>query len=67
TITYNKGYPNTPPKVNSSPPIRDVCWDSNGNLHFAMEASGLVWQKYQNYSNPLIYLIDEITEKYKTI
>ena len=67
TITYNQGYPINPPKVNSSPPIRDVCWDSKGNLHFAMDRSHFVWLKYKDYSNPLVYLVDEITEKYKTI
>lgn len=67
TITYNNGYPGNPPKVNSSPPIRDICWDSKGNLHFALEKNQFVWLKYKDYSNPLIYLVDEITEKYRTI
>ncbi len=66
-ITYNKTYPEYPPSVISTPPIRDVCWNSRGELQFAYEGRQFVWSKYKEYSNPLIYLVDEITEKYKTI
>lgn len=66
-ILYNAEYPNNPPKVISTPPIRDACWDNKGILHWAKWGDAFVWSKYQNYSNPLIYLVDEITEKYKTM
>ena len=66
-ITYNKTYPNYPPQVISSPAIRDVCWNSRGELQFAYDENQVVWSKYKEYSNPLVYLVDEITEKYRTI
>ena len=71
-ILHGPGYPLNPPKVVSSPPIRDLCWDSKGELHFAMTESPIkkkdpkfVWRQYIEFSNPLIYIVDEITEKYR--
>ncbi|MHA1299133.1 MAG: hypothetical protein ACTSO9_06860 [Candidatus Helarchaeota archaeon] len=66
-ILYNSNYPENPPKIISTPPIRDVCWDNKGVLHWAKWGDQFVWSKYKDHSNPLIYLADEITEKYKTM
>jgi len=66
-ILYQPRYPEHPPKVTSTPPIRDVCWDSKGVLHFALMNRHFVWTKYKDYSNPLIYLTDEITGKYRAM
>jgi len=66
-ILYNENYPQKPPIVHSTPPIRDVCWDSNGYLHFAIKKDHFSWNLFRKYSNPLVYLIDEIVQKYKTI
>lgn len=66
-ILYNEGYPDKPPVVMSSPPIRDICFDNQGILNFALKHGLFVWQKYKKYSNPLVYLADELANKYKAI
>jgi len=66
-ILYNEGYPEKPPLVTSSPPIRDVCFDNQGVLQFASRKGLFVWKKYKHYSNPIVYLADELASKYKTI
>jgi ubiquitin-protein ligase len=66
-ILFNEGYPEKPPLVTSSPPIRDVCFDNKGVLSFATKKGLFVWKKYKRYSNPLVYLADELANKYKAI
>ncbi|MFX1295720.1 MAG: hypothetical protein ACFFD2_12825 [Promethearchaeota archaeon] len=66
-ILFNEGYPERPPIVISIPPIHDTCFDNKGILNFALKKGIYVWQKYKKYSNPLIYLADELANKYKTI
>ncbi|MHA1271015.1 MAG: hypothetical protein ACTSPY_14575 [Candidatus Helarchaeota archaeon] len=63
-ILYSFGYPTNPPTIKVSPPPKDPCFDSEGVLHFALFGNNLVWKKYHSHQNPLIYLIDELYDKY---
>ncbi|NVM55198.1 MAG: hypothetical protein HWN66_15945 [Candidatus Helarchaeota archaeon] len=66
-ILFNEGYPEKPPIVMTTPPIRDVCFDNQGILNFASRKGLFVWAKYKRYSNPLVYLADELANKYNAI
>ncbi|MHA1270165.1 MAG: hypothetical protein ACTSPY_10300 [Candidatus Helarchaeota archaeon] len=66
-ILYNNQYPIKPPIIHSTPPIRDLCWDSKGYLHFAIKKDIFSWDLFKNYSNPLIYIVDELVTKYKIV
>ncbi len=66
-MLFNEGYPENPPIVMTTPPIRDVCFDNQGILNFASRKGLFVWKKYKRYSNPLVYLADELANKYNTI
>jgi hypothetical protein len=66
-MLFHEGYPELPPIVVSTPPIRDVCFDNRGVLNFASKKGIFVWAKYKRYSNPLVYLADELANKYKAI
>ena len=63
-ILYSLGYPKNPPTIRVNPPPKDPCFDNEGILHFALLGSNLVWKKYFSHQNPLIYLIDELYDKY---
>ncbi|MHA1230974.1 MAG: hypothetical protein ACTSRP_21980 [Candidatus Helarchaeota archaeon] len=63
-ILYSFGYPKTPPTIKVNPPPKDPCFDNEGILHFALLGKNLVWKKYHSHQNPLIYLIDELYDKY---
>ncbi|MFX1295610.1 MAG: hypothetical protein ACFFD2_12265 [Promethearchaeota archaeon] len=63
-ITYNTGYPLIPPIIKVIPKPNNPCFDSEGFLHFAELKSKLVWNRYKDHFNPLIYLIDELYSKY---
>ncbi len=67
-ITPSGNYPESPPVVVSEPPYSsDVCWDSNGLLHYTRFAdSGSPWEKAVSTNvNPLFGLIVELLQKYK--
>ncbi|MHA1265445.1 MAG: hypothetical protein ACTSRS_09445 [Candidatus Helarchaeota archaeon] len=66
-ILFNEGYPENPPLVITTPPLRDVCFDNKGVLNFASRKGIFVWRKYIRYSNPLVYLADELASKYNAI
>ena len=66
-ITFNESYPEDPPLVVSTPPIHDACFDNRGVLHFATKQGLFVWQRYKRYTNPLVYLADELAGHYKAI
>ena len=66
-ILFNEGYPEKPPIVMTTPSIRDVCFDNQGILQFASRKGLFVWKKYKHYSNPLVYLADELASKYNAI
>ncbi len=66
-ILFNAEYPNVPPTIQVTPRPKDLCFDNSGFLHFAQKrekTTRLVWDKYKNHLNPLIYLIDELYDKY---
>ena len=63
-ILYNSEYPERPPIVKATPRPKDVCFDSEGFLHWAEKSRTLVWNRYKNHLNPLIYLVDELYDKY---
>ncbi len=63
-ITYNAGYPELPPIIKVIPKPNNPCFDNEGFLHFAESKSRLVWHRYKDHLNPLIYLIDELYSKY---
>ncbi len=63
-LTYNAGYPETPPIIKVIPKPNNPCFDSEGYLHFAELRTKLVWNRYKDHLNPLIYLIDELYSKY---
>ena len=63
-ITYNTGYPELPPIIKVIPKPNNPCFDNEGFLHFAESKSRLVWHRYKDHLNPLIYLIDELYSKY---
>ncbi|MHA1309638.1 MAG: hypothetical protein ACTSWR_05540 [Candidatus Helarchaeota archaeon] len=63
-ILYAFGYPENPPTIKVSPPPKDPCFDNEGILHFALFGNKLVWKKYHSHQNPLVYLIDELYDKY---
>jgi len=63
-ITYNSGYPELPPIIRVIPKPNNPCFDNEGYLHFAEFKFRLVWNRYKDHLNPLIYLIDELYTKY---
>jgi hypothetical protein len=66
-ILYNAEYPKVPPTIQVTPRPKDPCFDNSGFLHFAQKrekTTHLVWDRYRNHLNPLIYLIDELYDKY---
>ena len=63
-ITFNSGYPQFPPMIKVIPKPNNPCFDKEGYLHFAEFKSKLVWNRYRDHLNPLIYLIDELCGKY---
>jgi hypothetical protein len=63
-ILYAFGYPKNPPTIRVIPPPKDPCFDNEGILHFALLGNNLVWKKYHSHQNPLVYLIDELYDKY---
>ena len=66
-ILFNAEYPDVPPTIQVTPRPKDPCFDSSGFLHFAQKrarTTKLVWDRYKHHLNPLIYLIDELYDKY---
>ncbi|MFX1452818.1 MAG: hypothetical protein ACFFCM_18420, partial [Promethearchaeota archaeon] len=66
-ILFNAEYPDMPPTIQVTPRPKDPCFDSEGFLHFAQrreKRTHLVWDRYKSHVNPLIYLIDELYDKY---
>ncbi|MHA1301888.1 MAG: hypothetical protein ACTSO9_20925 [Candidatus Helarchaeota archaeon] len=66
-ILFNADYPDLPPTIQVTPRPKDPCFDSEGFLHFAQKrekTTHLVWDRYKNHLNPLIYLMDELYDKY---
>lgn len=66
-ILFNADYPDLPPTVQVTPRPKNACFDSEGYLHFAQKTgktTHLVWDHYRSHLNPLIYLIDELYDKY---
>ncbi|MBD3230022.1 MAG: hypothetical protein GF329_17700 [Candidatus Lokiarchaeota archaeon] len=63
-IKHSLGYPKNPPIIKVTPPPKDPCFDNEGFLHFALSGNIPVWKKYHSHKNPLIYLIDELYDKY---
>ncbi|MHA1131731.1 MAG: hypothetical protein ACTSQI_05270 [Candidatus Helarchaeota archaeon] len=63
-ITFNAGYPEVPPIIKVIPKPNNPCFDNEGYLHYAESKSRLVWYRYKDHLNPLIYLIDELYNKY---
>jgi len=63
-IIFNGTYPDSPPILKVTPRPKDKCFDSEGFLHWAENRQKRVWDKYKNHMNPLIYLVDELYDKY---
>jgi len=63
-LIYNGNYPESPPILKSTPRPKDKCFDSEGFLHWAERSQKRVWDRYKHHMNPLIYLIDELYDKY---
>ncbi|MHA1146079.1 MAG: hypothetical protein ACTSRW_15180 [Candidatus Helarchaeota archaeon] len=63
-VLFNADYPEKPPIVKVTPRPKDPCFDSEGFLHWAEHSRNLVWSRYKHHLNPLIYLIDELYDKY---
>lgn len=63
-VLLNAEYPEKPPIVKATPRPKDPCFDSKGFLHWAEHSRKLVWNRYKHHLNPLIYLIDELFDKY---
>jgi ubiquitin-protein ligase len=63
-ITFNIGYPEFPPTIKVIPKPNNPCFDNEGYLHFAEFKSRLVWNRYKDHVNPMVYLIDELYSKY---
>ncbi|MHA1377080.1 MAG: hypothetical protein ACTSRG_01745 [Candidatus Helarchaeota archaeon] len=66
-ILFNADYPDLPPTIQVTPRPKDPCFDSEGFLHFAQKRekrTRLVWDRYKNHLNPLVYLMDELYDKY---
>lgn len=63
-IIFNGNYPESPPILKVTPRPKDKCFDSEGFLHWAENRQKRVWDRYKHHLNPLIYLIDELYDKY---
>ena len=65
----NVGYPKRPPRVVTIPRHRDPCFQNGGELDWTIVKSTgqFTWELYVNYTNPLVYLLDELRTKYRLV